>query len=144
MKLAKDSIIKEKIKKDELNKYYDLSVENKFIIVAFMPVLFNLILILVLILFNGDKLLLTKILAYGILISGFVQLIVLVIFSKVFLIFNYLSLKINLSYLPEFFKVYSPIFFTTLMFLIIFFYINKIWNHIYLSFYIKEINSVFF
>ena len=32
MKLAKDSIIKEKIKEDELNKYYDLSVENKFII----------------------------------------------------------------------------------------------------------------
>ena len=32
MKLAKDSIIKEKIKEDELNKYYDLNVENKFII----------------------------------------------------------------------------------------------------------------
>ena len=32
MKLAKDSIIKEKIKENELNKYYDLSIENKFII----------------------------------------------------------------------------------------------------------------
>ena len=31
MKLAKDSIIKEKIKENELDKYYDLSIENKFI-----------------------------------------------------------------------------------------------------------------
>ena len=31
MKLAKDSIIREKIKEDELMKYYDLNVKNKFI-----------------------------------------------------------------------------------------------------------------
>ena len=31
MELAKDSIIREKIKVNELNKYYDLSVKNKFI-----------------------------------------------------------------------------------------------------------------
>ena len=31
MKLAKDSIIKEKIKVDELDKYFDLSIENRFI-----------------------------------------------------------------------------------------------------------------
>ena len=31
MKLAKDSIIREKIKEDELKKYYDLSLKNKFI-----------------------------------------------------------------------------------------------------------------
>ena len=31
MKLAKDSMIREKIKEDELTKYYDLSVKNKFI-----------------------------------------------------------------------------------------------------------------
>ena len=31
MKLAKDSIIREKIKEDELIKYYDLNVKNKFI-----------------------------------------------------------------------------------------------------------------
>ena len=31
MKLAKDSIIKEKIKENELDKYFDLSIENKFI-----------------------------------------------------------------------------------------------------------------
>ena len=31
MKLAKDSIIREKIKEDELSKYYDLNVKNKFI-----------------------------------------------------------------------------------------------------------------
>ena len=31
MKLAKDSIIREKIKEDELMKHYDLSVKNKFI-----------------------------------------------------------------------------------------------------------------
>ncbi len=31
MKLAKDSMIREKIKEDELIKYYDLSVKNKFI-----------------------------------------------------------------------------------------------------------------
>ena len=31
MKLAKDSMIREKIKEDELSKYYDLNVKNKFI-----------------------------------------------------------------------------------------------------------------
>ena len=31
MKLAKDSMIREKIKEDELTKYFDLSVKNKFI-----------------------------------------------------------------------------------------------------------------
>ena len=31
MKLAKDSIIREKIKEEELDIYYDLSVKNKFI-----------------------------------------------------------------------------------------------------------------
>ena len=30
MALAKNSIIKEKIKEYELNKYFDLSIENKF------------------------------------------------------------------------------------------------------------------
>ena len=30
MKLAKDSIIKEKIKENELDKYYDMSIENRF------------------------------------------------------------------------------------------------------------------
>ncbi len=31
MKLARDSIIREKIKKDEIDKYFDLKDENKFI-----------------------------------------------------------------------------------------------------------------
>ena len=31
MKLAKDSIIREKIKQNELNNYYDLSIKNKFV-----------------------------------------------------------------------------------------------------------------
>ena len=31
MKLAKNSIIREKIKEEELMKHYDLSVKNKFI-----------------------------------------------------------------------------------------------------------------
>ena len=31
MKIAKDSIIRETIKKDELDKHYDLSIKNKFI-----------------------------------------------------------------------------------------------------------------
>ena len=31
MKLAKDSIIREKIKEDEIIKHYDLSIKNKFI-----------------------------------------------------------------------------------------------------------------
>ena len=31
MNIAKDSIVREKIKKDELSKYFDLSIENKYI-----------------------------------------------------------------------------------------------------------------
>jgi len=31
MNIAKDSIIREKIKEDELSKYFDLSIENKYI-----------------------------------------------------------------------------------------------------------------